>query len=115
MFRVNLENKQVQDTLMKIGITTKLPNGYPKSFSEVMIDLSNIFKNLQAENKMKRKEIIDKFYLKSENGTPYQIHCYERDMLENIIKTNKILMVDVCQKLAGVRNSNKLHVLLNKM
>lgn len=63
MENLNLRDKLVQETLSKINITTILPNGQIKSFNEVMIDLSNIFKKLQADNKSKRKEILDKLYV----------------------------------------------------
>lgn len=113
--KINLENNQIQETLSKIGITTRLPNGSLKSFNEVMIDLSNMFKKLQSENKTNKKEILNKFYSWNEDGTQSQIYCLERDSLENKIANNNILMKYTCYKLGGIRKSNELYLILTSM
>lgn len=115
MENLNLKNKSIQETLSKVGISTLLPNGQMKSFNDVMIELSNMFKIFQAENKSNKKEILNKFYSWNEDGTQSQIYCHERALLENKITNNNILMKYICNKLAGIRKSNELHLILTSM
>lgn len=115
MLALVLKEIHVQDVLAKINIVTHLPNGDIRNIDEVLIDISNTFKKFNSEIKKDKKEIVDKYYYFNEDGVQCQIYCHERDVIENSISIKQIIMTDICQKLAGIRKSSELYLILTSM
>jgi hypothetical protein len=109
---INNDFSSIEDALKQINITLKDENNNCKSIDNILIEVIKSFKIMNNQNEKDYKEIKDK-YIKEHEDYIEQIHCYDRDVLENQIKNRNILMLYTCNKLAGIRKGNELYKLLS--
>lgn len=107
----------ITNVLSQINIIIKDENNNYKLIDNVLDEVRKSFKILSRQNRIDYDEIRDKYIKTDDNNYVIsEIHCYDRNLIEERIKHRNIIMYYVCNKLAGIREGMNLYsYIINKI